>query len=341
MTAAPAPVPPGSRTLLAWWRELAPFHPRGLWLSRLPLHRIEALVELAPPRRLDPLRLALLRGLATGAPDPANLDRRILEGLRRSLASEGLILGRAGIRELTAVGREALAEGSYHARALERRAFYFVDNTSCQRPPHYLNLRPALRIPCLPPEGWHFDPALLQACVRQSPDWKRRHGFPEEVTGVLEMRAAEGAADWRRVVFDSPEQLLALFILTPSDGGGAALLGFQIEERGWVLHHEFPALSFQDGWEEELPDLTREQSPEVWQLAWRGWCHQRGLPVGEAAACRLERADHRLLVHAPRPFVERLRAIRSDALKGETWLLAGGGRTQAAALVEIVGDEKT
>jgi hypothetical protein len=33
--------------------------------------------------------------------------------------------------------------------------------------------------------------------------------------------------------------------------------------------------------------------------------------------------------------VERLRAARSDAVKGEAWLLAGTGSVRTAALVEL------
>jgi hypothetical protein len=335
MTAAPAPNAPGGRTLLGWWRDLAPHQPRGLWLSRLPLHRVEALVELALPRRLDPLRLALLRGLEAGVADPAGLDRQLLSGLRHGLASEGLIAGRNGAWALTDLGREALAGGGYQAPTHKRQSFYFVDNSSFGRPPHYLHLRRAAGTPSPPPEGWRFDPSELHACVRQSAEWKRRHGFPEEVWRVLDMGTTE-PADWRGVVLDSAEQLLALFIRTGDEPGGRALLGFPVEERGWVLHAEAPVLSYRDGWEGALPDLSAEPALEAWHHAWRSWCHQRGVPAGEVEACRLGRAEHRLPVHAPKVLVERLRAMRSDALKGETWLLAGGGRTQTAALVEIV-----
>jgi hypothetical protein len=53
-------------------------------------------------------------------------------------------------------------------------------------------------------------------------------------------------------------------------------------------------------------------------------------------ACRLERVDHRLLVHAPPRLIERLRAARSDAMKQEAWLLAGVGRIRSAAQIDLV-----
>ena len=70
--------------------------------------------------------------------------------------------------------------------------------------------------------------------------------------------------------------------------------------------------------------------------AWRAWCQPRNLPQAECDACRLERQDYRLRVEAGKPLIERLRAARSDALKGEAWLLAGESRLRAAALVDIV-----
>jgi hypothetical protein len=333
MTAAPVPMLPGSRTLLGWWRDLAPFRPRRLWISRLLVHRVEALVELSSPSRIDALRLALLRGLGAGVLGQAHLEPQFLAGMLQSLAAVGLLSRGAGHWDLTAAGREALADGRYRSLSQERRTFYFVDGS---HPLHYLPLRPVLHAPGAAGQGGPFDSAALRACVRQPSDWKRRHGFPEEVTDLLDLRPAEGAADWHRVVLDVPEQLLVLFTLVPGEQGGTSLLGFQVEEPGWKLHHEAPVLALKEAWEEALPDLAAEPAVEEWQQAWRAWCQQRGLAEAEVQACRLERVEHRLLVSAPNSFVERLRALRSDALKNETWLLAGDGRTQSAALVEIV-----
>ena len=59
------------------------------------------------------------------------------------------------------------------------------------------------------------------------------------------------------------------------------------------------------------------------------------MPAAEAAACRLEHDGRRLLVRAPRRVLDHLRAVRSDATRGETFLLAGAGRTHHAAQVEL------
>ena len=64
--------------------------------------------------------------------------------------------------------------------------------------------------------------------------------------------------------------------------------------------------------------------------------HSPGLPAPEAAACTLERQGVQLRVTAPKRLVERLRAARGDAMKGEAWLLAGSSSLQTAALIEVV-----
>ena len=46
--------------------------------------------------------------------------------------------------------------------------------------------------------------------------------------------------------------------------------------------------------------------------------------------------SHQLRVFAPDRFIHRLQQARSDALKGDAWLLAGEGRIRAAAQLEIV-----
>ena len=102
----------------------------------------------------------------------------------------------------------------------------------------------------------------------------------------------------------------------------------------WVLEPE-PLLALAEGWEEALPDLAVEPSPQMWRQAWQTWSQPRSLASADVAACRLERVDHRLLVHAPLRLIDRLRAARSDAIKQEAWLLAGEGRTRTAAQIEL------
>jgi hypothetical protein len=336
---------PGSRTLLAWWRELGPLHPRHLWLSQLLLHRIEALVEIASPRQLDPFRLTLLRGLAldrphkNSVPVELHLDQQVLARLLHSLASDGLLTLSEGTHwELTPWGRAALMDGTYRPRARERRVFHFADNSHRGRPAHFVRLAAPLRLASPAPEGRHFDANHLRACVERDPDWKRRHGFPEDIVAILDQSATQNdeSSDWRRVILDSPEQVPIAFAEISAEGEGTALLGYPVRAPDWTLRRDAPVISLRAGWEEVFVDLAEEPSPDAWRQAWQAWCQPRSLPADEVEACRLERADHRLLVRAPKRLVERLRTARSDVFINESWLLAGDDRTRTAARVELV-----
>ncbi len=325
---APAILPPG-RALLGWWRELAPLQPHRLWFAHLALHRVEALVELARPQPLDAFDLAILRALSLPSPAGASplaslhLERGLLASMLRALAGRGLVrLEGPGLAELTDDGRQALAAGGAVLRHNERRTFHFADGA----PPCYLPLlRPGA--PLVPPEGWHFDVALLQGCLEQGEAWKRRRHFPREVARVVGV--APGPADWREVIVDRAEQMLLALVET---SGG--LLGFAVQPETWVLQREAPVLALTEGWAEVLHDVVREPTPEDWRQAWQEWGQQHSVPGLDSAEVELR--GHRLVVRAPGPLLAHLRAARAEAIKGEAWLLAGGGRGRAAAAVEVV-----
>jgi hypothetical protein len=369
-TAAPLAFP-GSRVLAGWWRQLAPTAPRALWVGRLLLHRVETLVRVTRPLRPDAFNLLLLAAVAETEPAtvPA-LDARLHLGpdvvgqtLRR-LAAEGLTAAATGgAWKLTPLGQEALDRGEYRRLGQERRAFHFVDHRANPTPApaaepaafHFLNVRLPAGVSSAAPEGWEFDPRALQACLARPPEWKRAFGFPEEVEHIYGIPLTEKVADslresgetppaWQQVILDRPEQLLTVFVLVsaPPEGESAAasgapprLLGFAARQEGWVLHEE-PAFILTEGWAEVFPELADEPAPEAWRQAWRSWCQPRSLPAADYDACKLERQDYRLRVLAPKRLVERLRAARSDALKGEAWVLAGTGNIRPAALLDIV-----
>src|SRR5207302_1074454 len=74
-------------------------------------------------------------------------------------------------------------------------------------------------------DDWRFNVSVLRDCAEQSPEWKRRHGFPLEVLG-FGMPTGEA---WEQVVIDRPEQLLVLLVLSGSDAGEEKLLGFAVQ----------------------------------------------------------------------------------------------------------------
>jgi hypothetical protein len=348
MTAATAPPWPGSRVLLGWWRELAPRQPRRLAFARLLLHRVEALVVVPGSQPLDPWQRALLRLIHARAPggdleqslSDLILEQQVLARMLHELTADDLVnRNGTGVWRLTSAGRHALETGARATAEEERRIFFFVEHSPRQRPPHFVALRShAAATPPLAPEpaACSFDVACLEACIRQTPQWKAQHGFPADVQALLLPRGdAPPEENWRRVILDALESLALVFIQTLSVEGRPRVLGFPVRAEGWALEVE-PALTLGPGWEDVLPDLAEEPPPEAWRQAWQAWCQPRSLPPADVDACRLERVDHRLLVHAPSRLIERLRAARSDAIKQEAWLLAGTGRTRLASQLELL-----
>lgn len=343
MSAVFTPSWPGSRVLLRWWRELAGRHPRQLRLSRLVLHRLEALVRVSRPRPLDSWQNALLHLASTRVPcggalekpfTDLQVDMQLLGQLLRELTATGLLhRNGSGLWQMTPAGRHALETGSVLVAAEERRTFVFVDNSALGRPPHFLpvELGPAWPAGTAAPEAARcsFAVADLEACIRQTPQWKAHYRFPTDVEALL-----PPDANWRRVVLDTVEVRPFVFIHSVQASGEPLTLGFSVSPEGWTLQAEPMLVLAADG-EEVLPDLAAEPSPEMWRQAWQAWSQPRGLPSVEVEACRLERRDHRLFVNAPPRLIERLRAARSDAIKHEAWLLSGDGRTRTAAQIEL------
>jgi hypothetical protein len=357
MTATTPLAFPGSRKLAGWWRQLASYHPQGLWVGHLLLHHVEALVRLRQRGRPDPFSLFLLRALALGGPGSAaetleglndrfHLDRQVLRQALRGLEDEGLVQRQSGAAwTLTALGRQAVERQEYSRDRHERQTFHFVENRAASgNGPHFLDLHNSTGIPWPVVEGHSFDVRSLRACLDRPADWKQRHGFPLDVQDILGVSPAAEAASaetspppWRRVIVDRPERVLAALVLAPGPDGGQRLLGLAVQQDGWVLRDTQPLFVLGAGWPETFPDLAADPGPEAWRQAWRAWGGPRALPGDEIEACTLERQGERLRVTVPPTLMERLRAARSDALKGETWLLAGEGWVRTAALVEVVG----
>lgn len=316
---------PGGRILAGWWPALARWQPRSLWLQHLLLHRVEALVNVSRGPVLERLNRLLLETLAANTLDRLGLEPGLVAQLLVELESARLVQRTPGSPwQLTPTGRAALGEPRAVCTTPERRVFYFTEGQTQHPGVRFLPLEAAPTQPWPDVEKWSFDIRLLNDCVAQAPEWKQRQCFPVEVTGL-----AGTPGDWRGVIVDRPEQLFVVLVLTPS----GEWLGFPVQPSSWQLQAERPVLRLA----KPLPELTAEPTLEEWRQAWRNWGQPRSLPVGELEACQLERVEARLRVCAPRPLVDRLRSARSDAIKGEAWLLAGtADRTRVAAQVELV-----
>jgi hypothetical protein len=337
---------PGSRILAGWWKRLAPLQPQAWWVGRLFLHRITAPVLSERTTSIDQLSLFVLKALSF-EPDanPDRLDRRLHLGrpmvlhLLRQLHAQHLVQAGSGDNwSVTATGKQASGEGRHTEYYFERRAFCFVDNETSHSGFRFLNLQN--RPPTLPwpnVDGRRFDIRALKECVQQPAEWKDRFGFPRDVRTVLdtEPSATDTPSPWQRIVFDQPEQLVAVFVLGPGANGKHILSGYAIQQEGWQIHTGSAAFVLSDAWEETLPDLATGTTGEIWRQAWQSWGMARALPAAEIDGCIVECEGYRLHVHAPARLVERLRLSRSEVFKGDAWLLAGAGRIRGAARIEL------
>jgi hypothetical protein len=348
MNAAPAPTFPGSRVLAGWWRQLTPYGPAEVWVGHLALHHVEALVELTRPCRPDPFALLVLNAVrleharaAPAGPFLRRLDERLhlgpalLRQALKALEAEGLAAENCGGDwALTPLGEEAVARGEYPRRSRERRSFHFVHPRAGGpgAAPHFLNLNSHSDAPTPVNEPWEFDPAALRASLTRAPEWKARYGFPAEVSAVV----SSAAAAWDEVIVDRTERLLTVMVRVPGEGGPDTLLGFAARPEGWTLQADAPVFAITGRWDELFPEVSAGPSAEAWRRAWLSWCQPRSIPEAEAGACALEPQGQRLQVRAPGRLIERLRSARSDAIKGEAWLLVGDGPLRRAAVLELV-----
>jgi hypothetical protein len=324
---------PGSRAVLGWWRDLAGLRPHRLWFAHLLLLRVEVLVEFAHSTPLSDVGQALLGLLAlqNEAIDLATLagelhaDPGLLAVLLTDLERSGLVRNRNATWEVTSSPERANFHSADVAnRRRERRQFYFTT----EGPSLFLPLALAAASPLPAASDCTFDLVALEACVSGSAEWKDAHGFPRDVVRIL--RPAAVASDWRGIPLVRTEQaLLVLVEAVP----GQEILGFAVRADGWTLGRD--AVLSLPGGAAVLSPLLGGIDSDAWKHSWQLWCQQRNLPFGEAEACQLELTGHRLMVRAPTRLVERLRTARSDALKGEAWLLAGSGRVRATALIDL------
>ena len=106
---------------------------------------------------------------------------------------------------MTSLGRQALAGGEFSRAAHERRRFSFLQSDHPGHPPRFVSLKTLLFRPA--GEGWKFNVSDLEACFRQTPEWKELHGFP------LDVEEPGEASEWQRVIVDDPEFLLAALVV--------------------------------------------------------------------------------------------------------------------------------
>ncbi len=324
MTGAAALTLPDQPTFAAWWKHLASYRPRSIWIGQFPLACVDAAVTRQVP--LDQLDSFLLRALVQegnlGLPDlqtRLGIDGLILARALRGLTSRGLVHETGGVCSATALGCAALENGAEERGQSVRARFHFL--TGKEAPPRYLHL-PANAAWPAPGRAERPDwPTVLQQCFGQQPEWKEQHRFPQDI-GLPE----DGAPPSRRIPVLSAATLNAVLISTEA---GSRLLGFAARPHDWSRLAQEPTFELRAGWQGTFPELI-EPSAAVWRAAWLAWCKDQRLPAAEAEASRLERQDHWLRVAAPRTLTGRLPRQPEGA-----WLFAGADSCRAACLLHF------
>jgi hypothetical protein len=323
---------PGGRTLAAWWRQLAGYHPEALWVGYLAFHRLEALVCAVRPQRLPHFELLVLKALASAA-TPAiadaarrlQLDPGLLQRVLRHLQGEGLLNRSQGISDL---GRQALEVGEYLRPRRERRVLYFWHGDWTMPPSsRFVPLPHPDKIAWLLAPETPFAVKDLHCCLRQSPEWKQRHGFPPDIRDLLAEPPGDPVKTWDQVMLATPLRCFAALART-CGADSAILAAWAVNTRNWEMQANHPAFVVPD----EPPGWFPPPCPEsAWRRAFVEWCLQRQVPEEDAGRCNLTVRQDRLFVEVPGDLHERLRGGR-----GEAWLLAGDGAVRPASRLEFV-----
>jgi hypothetical protein len=345
---------PGGRALGPWWRQLQSFHPDAFWVGYVHVHRVEAAARSMQVRPLDPLHRLVLQALSfERAPasccaaaecfhhlqERFHLPVAVLRQLLLHLQKEGLVQEHPGASwAVTEQGKQVLGGHEILGEKSARRRFAFVERVDERGrrilPPHFIPLAECPGSPWHVQEAEHFDLSLLRDTPRRSSAWKQEYGFPLDVLEIESADPGAAAPGWRSVIADRPEQLLLALIATRAEGT-AALLGFAARPEQEALSDKpvlrLPLAAAQALW----PSLTAEPEPGLLPEAWLSWCRQRNLPTADAEACEVGYRSGRLEVRAPERLLHRLRSVRSDVLKGESWLLLGDSFLRPAVALQV------
>jgi len=370
MTAAALPFP-NNLSLAGWCRQLLARSPSGLWVGTVLVRRIEVLAKVTRTRPVEPLLRWILAALdlertspshpdrlsSASRPGPAvqladlesslGLDPTLLRPLVGSLERDGQVV--ASNRDdatsawaLTLLGATTLAQGELCQTVYERRSFSFLERSAPPRRARFTSLLgedcvTPLASPSIACEPAPFDPSVLDTCIEESPAWKQRHGFPQDVVAIVPLEGSDSGPlpapeFWQRVPVDRSGQMLVVL-----SREAEAVRAFAVRPHDGVLQTAGPCFSLANGdWESTYPELESDPPTEAWQKAWMEWGQGRGLPAAELGACPLERAGICVRAQVGKRLMDRLRSIRSDGWKSESWLAAGAGLLRACARLEFV-----
>jgi hypothetical protein len=328
---------PGSKTLAGWWRQLAPYQPLALAVGYGFVHRIEAAVQVQVEQPIEPLARLILQAISLtpgGNAGTAELGAQlrlpgvVVQHTLADMRQAGLLIVEGERWRPTERGAHALQHGAAPVRAAARRVFPFLErlDSSGQRiaPPHFVPLSECVGAPWPVDERHQFDVASLQGDIAAPPANKQSCGFPLDVEALADGPDLES---WQRVVLDRPERVMLVLMASKDEVQGLA-----VKVDGWTLFERTPVVRLPAPAEALWPEAP---TTAIWHEAWRGWCKQRQLPIGEVDACTLAYQPPRLEVQAPARLLQRLQAAKSDLFRSEAWLLVGDGYLRTAALLSV------
>ncbi len=327
---------PGSRTLGAWWRQLASHQPEEMWVGYVTFHHVAAPFVLIRPRKLPTLESFVLKAMTfcrppgnlPGLGDWLHLDAGLILRVVEHLQHEGLAARNdRDSAEITEAGKAASVHGEYPRALCERQTLEFW-HAHWTSPPssRFVRLSHPEALTWLAAPQTPFAALQLSDCVAQSADWKKRHGFPEEIKELLAKPPGQAVEAWEQMVVATPQRVFAVVLRTQA-AGQSRLVGFAANSRNWELHAAQAAFDVPDeppGW---FPPPLSEQAV---RQAFAEWCQQRQIPAAEMEQCALKFAGSRLTVTAPPSWQERLLAGR-----GEFWVLAGDPAVRTALRLEF------
>lgn len=302
---------PDLRTVASWRRA----HPSAAaWLACLRIQHVEALVDCADILPLGPVERAVLAVFSTQASSTrAEVDDKLHLGptllaqvLRRLVESDLIVSNDQDKLSLTALGREACVQGNHRRR--ERRRFAFVDRPA--QAPHYLALRAEAGLPAA---AAPFDPAQLAHCIRQPVEWKQRHGFPTEATGVVR---------------DGPRAFVLVYacdlpVFLQDQGDGLTAHSFTADGALGSV----PVFQLERNWREVLPQLEQTWSVEHARAGWDDWRQTVGM---QDLAAEVSLSAGKLVVRSPD--ADKVRTH----LDGCPWALVGADNIRQLMPLEVL-----
>jgi|GEM_PF-2295136 len=285
-------------------------------------HTVEALVEVEEVEGIDPMPLFVLRTFEFADPadvghfdDVLHIGRQVMRQMLNEMATNGLVAAESeSTYRLTDLGRKSLRTGQVIKPVLSRRLFRFLNPTMCYVAAHDPkgNLLSDLS-PSRAPSPWRFNPDALRRAIAQSPDWKRRHGFPANVTdiiteppsyaeatepGNLEAESnvgpsplSQGQAKLQHLVVDKAQSATCALVLRQGGTDAIELSAYPVSVNGNLIRgKEQPLFALQEADEirQVFPAILTPPNPEHVVDGWLTLAGRLTLPDAELADVRFE-----------------------------------------------------